>query len=145
LNIIKNITVIFLSLMICYTSSGTNLFVHVCGEKISNLSLTETEDACGMQQLCKYLEKNHQTSIYNTNTCCKTHLLKTNVKVQCFENGDQVNLFHHLSKFSSSLFIQSYNLFVLQKQIFSDISPHNTALNLAVKKGIYLLFQNFRN
>jgi hypothetical protein len=146
LKILKSITVIFLSLMICYTSSGMNLFVHVCSGKISNLSFSETETGCGMEtKVCEYSKVNHKTAFNGINDCCKNHSLKTNLKVQSSEKTDNLNLFLNIYKINAIISPLLNQLIGIQLTDFDEIRPHIKSLNLAVKKGIYLLFQNFRN
>ena len=132
--------------MICYTSSRMNLFIHVCGGRISNLSLTATETGCGMEtKVCEYSKTNHKRAFNDVNDCCKNHSVKTNLKVQSSEKTDNLNLFLNIYKINAIISPLLNQLIGYQLTDFDEISPHIKSLNPAVKKGIYLLFQNFRN
>ena len=132
--------------MICYTSSGVNLFVHVCEGKISNFSFSETEAGCGMEnKICEFSKTNHKTAFKTVNDCCKNHSVKADLKTQKSENTENLNFFLNGQK-NSAIILESFNrLFGYQFNEFEDISPHYGLIKSVVKKGIYLLFQNFRN
>jgi hypothetical protein len=132
--------------MICYTSSGINLFIHVCGGKVSNFSLTAKEVVCSMEtKVCEFSKVNHKTAFNDVNDCCKNHSVKTSLKVQTSENIDNLDLSLSSQKINA-FFIPSISyLLGYQLNEFIEISPHFIPINSTLKNGIYLFLQNFRN
>lgn len=132
--------------MICYTSSGINLSVHICGDKISNLSFSATKAGCGMENnSCAFSKANHKTAFNDGNSCCKNHSVKTSLKLQNSEKADDNNLFLNVQQINTIILPSLNRLIGYQLNEFDDISPHFRILNSTVKKGLYLLLQNFRN
>ena len=131
--------------MICLSSSGANVFVHVCGEKINNLSFSVADANCGMEKM--YSERsinNTQKEFIAENNCCKNYLLKNNLKVRSAEKIDTLDLLLTTLKVSDSSSISNF-LLPLDLNVFDNIILYNRNVNSIAKNGIYLLLQNFRN
>jgi hypothetical protein len=132
--------------MICYNSLGINLFVHICGGKVSNLSFSVKESGCGMENNISSISKiNLKTAFNNANTCCENHSVKTSLKSQNSEKADDINFFLKVQHINTINLPSLNSLIGYQLNEFDDISPHGRILNSTVKKGLYLLLQNFRN
>lgn len=132
--------------MICYTSSGINLFIHVCGGRVSNFSLTASEAVCSMEKrVCEFSKVNFNIAFKDVNDCCKNHSVKASLKVQTSENIDHLNLSLSSQKINVFLLPSISHLLEYQLNEFVEISPHFIPINSTIKKGIYLLIQNFRN
>jgi len=132
--------------MICYTSSGINLFVHICGGKIRNCSLIKTEAGCGMEtKICKSSESHHKTTFNNVNNCCNNLSINSNLKIKSYEKVDKLNVLLNFQIIRTNISPILNHLLGYQNNDFDDISPHLISENLPVKNNIYLFFQNFRN
>lgn len=131
--------------MICLSSSGMNLFVHVCGERINNLSFSAADANCGMEKMyCAYSKNNTQKEFNAVNDCCKNYLIKNNLKVRSSEkidNLDSLLNIHKISNYSPLSHLSIGHKF----NMFEKISLYNNSINSGIKKGIYLFLQNFRN
>nr|WP_294899587.1 hypothetical protein [uncultured Pedobacter sp.] len=142
---IKKITVLFLSLMICYTSSGMNLFMHTCGGKLSKLSFSEADANCGMENSRLDYQAFCKSSLDNVDTCCKNHSLKSPHHNQIIEKADS-QLTKNAWIFLPTQFLGLQYLIDHNFKLTDVISPHlKQPVYINPKIDIYVLLQNFRN
>jgi hypothetical protein len=146
LKTIRYITIIFLSLMICFTSSGINLFFHVCNGHFNKLSFTKTDAACGIETTCKHQYNSSSTILKNKNTCCQNHSILCQNEVRDFKNFDtdlsikntDYPLKHLLHSIDNFYYLRIYHSVKKSLDLYSIHSFYS-------KKRIFLILQNFRN
>ncbi len=141
----KNITILILSLMICYTSSGINLFVHVCGGNISGFSLSEADAGCGMEKSLVSIAQACKSSLNDVDLCCQNHTIANTVNTQIIEktNIAEVTV---IAKLVPLYFISLQNFFQAKTVNDLDSIPiYRLFVSSYFKRGVYLYLQNFRN
>ena len=145
MNVFKNITAIFLSLMICYTSSGFNLFIHFCGGKIYTLSLSQKDATCGMEKTdCQSISLKYSNHVINAANCCNNSLVKNKTKITTYEKVNYSPILAQTSTPNFYLIFNQNNSFCRHVSDFEDINSHFLSSSLPHKETIYLANQNFR-
>ncbi|MBC7652906.1 MAG: hypothetical protein H7098_00365 [Oligoflexus sp.] len=141
----KYITTLFLSLMICYTSSGINLFVHFCGGKIYTICLSKIDAACGMEKTdCQSLSSKYTNNITNADSCCKNSLVKNKAKFNTFEKVDYSSFFSQIFAPDFYIIVSKNILLCGYSNNYEDITPHFLTSPFRSEKNIYMVNQNFR-
>lgn len=131
--------------MICYTSSGMNLFMHTCGGKLSKLSFAEADANCGMENSKMQYHTYCKSSLDNVNMCCQNHSVKSPHHVQILEKADSQPT-KNIATIVTPQFFSLQNFVYHHMKLIEVISPHlRYRVDIDPKKVIYLMVQNFRN
>ncbi|MDA9554626.1 hypothetical protein N9R54_00190 [Pelobium sp.] len=131
-------------MMICYTSSGINLFMHTCGGKLSELSFSEADANCGMENSKMQYHNYCKSSLDSVDACCQNHSVKSPHHIQILEKVDSQPT-KNISTIVAPQFFVLQN-FVYHLKLVEVISPHlRYQVDINPKKVIYLMVQNFRN
>ena len=141
----KHSLITFLSLMVFITSSGLTVNLYYCANELQKISIKQENTYCFMQSpLTKSCEATPSVSnIKKNDSCCKVQKIqaKSQNKIIVSEAKEQGFFL------KSVTFIKSYfeSIFAFNNSDKDEEKEKEVTLFPLLKKGLYILLQQFRN
>ena len=138
--------ILLLSIMVFTTSSGLTVNLHYCAGKLQNVSMKQDATDCMMDMPKSKVacdEEVQKTDLKNANSCCQNQQIKAKSEIKITDTKVKKE-----STFLSSItFLKSYfiSLFSFGNTEESDDQENDYSLFPLLQKGLYILFQQFRN
>ncbi len=147
MKILRHSLVVLLSLMVFITSTGLTMNLHYCAGQLQNISMMQENADCMMKMASKKPaceEDLQKPTIKKIDSCCQNHQIKakSDTKItdsKAKENQVSKGPFVALQSYFTSLFSFS------EKDDQSDEQEADYSLFPVLKKGLYILLQQFRN
>jgi hypothetical protein len=143
----RNSVIVLLSLMVFITSSSFTVNLHYCAGQLQNISMVQENTDCMMQMASKKptcQENSEKSTLKKIDTCCQNHQIKaksdtktSDVKVK--ETQNTSSTLATIQNYFSSLFSFGRN------SDSEDDQGTDYSLVPILKKGLYILLQQFRN
>ena len=145
MNFLKHSLITFLSLMVFVTSSGLTANPNYYTNEFQKVSLKQEITECLLQHSClKSCEKNlSSTEIKQINACCKNQKIqaKSQTKIAA-RKAKEDGFFIKSITFLNSYFEYFFDFTSSEKD--EETEKEDTLFPL-LKKGLYILLQQFRN
>lgn len=130
--------------MVFITSSGLTVNLHYCANELQKASLKKENSSCMMEKaLSKKSCETPNTSIKKIDTCCKDQKIQAKSQIKITDNKVKESGFF----LKSITFIKSYfeSFFTFGSSDKDEENEKQDTLFPLLKKGLYILLQQFRN
>ncbi|TKB97911.1 HYC_CC_PP family protein [Pedobacter cryophilus] len=146
MKIFRHSLILLLCLMVFTTSSGLTVNLHYCAGQLQNVSMKQDASDCMMAMPTSKVacdEKAQKTSLKKVDTCCQNQQIKAKSEIKITDTKAK----KEGSILTSITFLKSYfiSLFSFGNEEESDDQENDYSLFPLLQKGLYILFQQFRN
>ena len=142
---LKHSLITFLSLMVFVTSSGLTFNLYYCADELQKVSIKQETAGCVMQAFpIKSCEKTSSTAkVKKIDNCCKNQKIqaKSQTKIAA-RKAKEDDFFTKSITFLNSYFESFFDFTSSDKDEYTE--KEDTLFPL-LKKGLYILLQQFRN
>lgn len=145
MKILKHSLITFLSLMVFITSSGLTINLYYCADELQKVSIKQETAECVMQAFpIKSCDKiSSPAKIKKIDTCCKNQKVQAKSQTKIADKKVKEEGFF----LTSITFIKSYfeSFFTFNSSDKDEEKEKQVTLFPLLKKGLYILLQQFRN
>lgn len=130
--------------MVFITSSGLTVNLHYCADELQKVSLKKENSSCMMEKSnSKKSCETPNTSIKKIDSCCKDQKIQAKSQTKISDTKAKEQGFF----LKSVTFIRSYftSLFTFENTDEEKQKETESTLFPLLKKGLYILLQQFRN
>ncbi|MDA9554922.1 hypothetical protein N9R54_01690 [Pelobium sp.] len=143
---LRHSLVLLLSMLVFITSSGMTVHLHYCAGQLQNIGMRQETADCMMKMPVKPSCANNNSqklTLKKVDTCCQDHQIKAKSDVKVTDNKAKDNNAPQSSFTAVKNYIVSFFSF---SNTDDEKEPEkDDSLLPLLQKGLYILFQQFRN